>query len=84
MNYDWKQHYTAAIAQSNALKDQLGVVLDALEKASVSPGSTGGKSELELGILGTRHRSLARTKIEEAIMWLEKDAKALGEHPWAK
>lgn len=78
----WKEHYEICITESNDLVEYLGLALKSLERCSVMPGSTNG--EHAKGLQPTRQRSIARTKLQEAIMWLRDDARELGEHPWAK
>lgn len=81
-NKHWPEHYKKCIADSRGLEGELSGILEKLEKVAVPPGSTGGLSNVELGCQPSRARSIARTKLEEAIMWLQADVRELEAHPF--
>jgi len=67
----------AATAQTKQLRKELDNVLQNLKRDS-EPGYTGCRPPDHF-VQGSRERSLAVTKIQEAIMWLGMDLKDIGE-----
>ena len=71
----------AAICDTKKFRKDLDGVLSDLKQASspvFNPEAPHGKS-YPLGYRSSRERSLAITKIQEAIMWLGMDLKAINE-----
>jgi hypothetical protein len=68
-----------AVAQTKQLRKELDEVLQNLRRDS-DKDFTGIRPPDHL-VRGSRERSLALTKIQEAIMWLGMDLKAIGETP---
>ena len=66
-----------AIAQTKQLRKELDAVLQNLRRDS-EKGYTGIRTPDHL-VRGSRERSLAVTQIQEAIMWLGMDLKAINE-----
>ncbi len=73
MDPDQENH---AIAQTKQLRKDLDEVLQLLKQFSEND-YTGNRAPDQF-VRGSRERSLAVTKIQEAIMWLGMDLKAIG------
>lgn len=73
MDPDQENH---AIAQTKQLRKDLDETLQILKKFSEND-YTGSRAPDQV-VRGSRERSLAVTKIQEAIMWLGMDLKAIG------
>jgi len=67
-----------AIAQTKQLRKDLDAVLSNLKRATGEYPCNAGE---EVHVRKSRERSLAVTKIQEAIMWLGMDLKDIGETP---
>lgn len=68
-----------ATSQTKQLRKELDAVLQNLRRDS-DKSFTGDRAPDHL-VRGSRERSLAVTKIQEAIMWLGMDLKDIGETP---
>lgn len=64
------------ITATKQFRKDLDEILQALKSVTLRPRDL---SQSEVGIRGSRERSLAITKIQEAIMWLGMDLKAIDE-----
>jgi len=78
MNPDIEQQ----IADTKQLRQNIDHLLQGLKNVTtLDPSVTGpdGKPAQPMGYRASRERSLAITKLQEAVMWLGMDLKAIGE-----